>query len=320
MNLLGIDAEHFVTGQDGLAVPVLELFNENTPGAVKVHKDIMSDIQPKGYTSYEVPLSNCRLTEDGLPFEVPITPSRDIDTIVRRLGRGIAKAWEVAEGNGYEISASPLVYLDKSYLEYRPELRVLGCSPDMCVHDDGTELSKPIQDARETNWRTGGFHVHFSLPGIKDMMKAQSLVLACDAILGLTDVLLDHTNLAKKRRDMYGAAGKFRLPPWGVEYRTPSSAVAVHPEATLAFLSMAKTLHSAFEQEEVDGYDLIEGLGFQEVVLAINTVDISTAIDLWSRMATKLSFNPDTLDKIWSIAENGGVVGYYGSYIMEGWK
>jgi hypothetical protein len=317
-NLLGIDAEHFVTDQDGLAVPVLEFFG-NAQGVIEVHKDTASDIQPRGYTSYELPLDNAILTEDGLPFEVPVTPSREPSDIVRRLGRGVSRAWEIAEENGYQMSASPLVYLDVNYLKYRPELRVLGCSPDICVHE-GEISSRPPQDASKTDWRTGGFHVHFSLPEITDIYNTQSLVLACDATLGLTDVLLDHSNLARKRREMYGAAGKFRIQPWGVEYRTPSSAVAVHPEVTTAFLDIAKTLHSGFEQREVDGYDLIDSLGFEEVVQAINQADVDLATELWAEAAGMLNFNPETLQLIWNITKEGGVVGYYGDYIMRGWK
>jgi hypothetical protein len=324
-NLLGVDAEKFATGPDGLAVPVLEFFNNTAPGAVEVHKDIPSDIQPGGYTSYEVPLRNAKLTEDGLPFEVPITPSRNVETIVRRLGRGVVEAWKIAETNGYQVSASPLVYLEESYLEYRPELRVLGCSPDMCVYDE-ERLSSPSQDARETNWRTGGFHVHFSLPNLRqDVYLAQSLVLACDATLGIVDVLLEHSDLGRKRREMYGAAGKFRLQPWGVEYRTPSSTVVVHPEVTEAFLSIAKTLHAAFEQNELDGYNLIDSLGFDDVVTAINEVDVDKAMVLWEQVTkpladTALGINSEAVDLIYILGTNGGVVGYYGNYLMEGWK
>ncbi len=318
--MLGVDAEYFATDKKGLAVPVLDFFDEGTPGAQPVFKDIASDIQPKGYNSYEVPLENAKLTEDGLPFEVPITPSTEVGDLVRRLRRGVQKAWEVAEYNGYLITAAPLVHLDPKYLEHRPELRVLGCSPDMCIHAFLEGESKPHQDPRKTDWRTGGFHVHFSMPD-RDMYQVQSLVMACDTILGLADVLIDHSDGAKQRREMYGAAGKFRMQPWGVEYRTPSSAVSVHPELTEAFLELASMLYTSVKLREIDGINLMNDVGFDEVINAINQVNFDMAYHL---LLSGLEQFPQRkvgpVDKIYEVAFSGGANHYYGSYTMEGWK
>lgn len=325
--LLGVDAEYFAVtnGSLGYAVPVLDFFG-NTNDAVPVHKDIPSDIQPGGYDSFEVELQNAKLTEDGLPFEVPITPSDDVAALVRRLRRGVRKAWGIAEANGYQMSAEPLVYFHEEWLDTRPELRVLGCSPDMCVYDDGQELSRPSQDAKSTPWRTGGFHVHFSMPGLtEDLYLSQSLVMACDAVLGLTDVLLEHTPNGRQRREMYGAAGRFRLQPWGIEYRTPSSAISVSPEVTTSFLSLAKSLHNAFLLGEVDGYDLIESLGFEAVIKAINACDADAALPLWEKSVhtlgdTTFGVHSESIDLIYGMYTSGGVLPEYGDYIMRGWK
>jgi len=301
MNLIGLDCEYFYQSPSGLAKPakdVLVASKQHRP----IFKEIGSDIADGGYWTAEVTLANSKLTEDGLALEVPVTPEREVDSLMQHLYEGLREAWKLADDNGYILSAAPLVYLDPRDLVDHPELRVLGCSPDKCLYDLST---CPWQDPRKITWRTGGFHIHFSISEIhKDMNKVQGLVMLLDCTLGLYDVLIESTDLGRQRRQMYGRAGKFRIQPWGVEYRTPSSVASTNPELTAGLLGLAKMVHVLIE----DGYnpfEFINQLDFGRVVPTINNCDPEAAKQLFSNVSEFFGVQAPAPPK---------------NYIMEAWK
>ncbi len=311
--MIGTDSEYFFT--DGtVAIPAKDVLSLH-PDRVEVFKDIPSDLDPAGYHSSVVPLGDVTLIEDGLAFELPLKPSSNVETIVARLRKGIQEAWRLAEGAGLSISATPLIYLRSEDLKDHPELRVLGCSPDMCVYDGLTE-NVPYQNPKKTLWRTSGFHIHFSIPGIKKDGRGQSLVTACDATIGLADVLFEHSPLGKQRRTMYGSAGKYRIQRWGIEYRTPSGAVSAHPMYVRSILYLAKMLHTAFEKNLFTGDDLLSVAGFTEVVAAINQVDYEKAKQLYQTVL-------DFLEERGAPLHNSAYLpleSYVTDYEMRAWK
>jgi hypothetical protein len=55
------------------------------------------------------------------------------------------------------------------------------------------------------------------------LKKIDRLIPMLDIIVGNTCVLIDRNKLAPERRKVYGRAGDYRLPPYGIEYRTLSN-------------------------------------------------------------------------------------------------
>lgn len=98
------------------------------------------------------------------------------------------------------------------------EAKLFGCSPDFNAY---TEMENEKPNGESTNLRSAGFHIHIGYDN-NDIDTSVELVKYLDLYLGVPAVIDDPD---KKRRLLYGKAGSFRLTPYGVEYRSLSSAL-----------------------------------------------------------------------------------------------
>jgi hypothetical protein len=320
--MLGLDTEMFTkeAGTDTI-IPALAAFQRSGLPMKSVFKKIGCDIAPKGYDSLELALPHSMLTEDGAAIETPCTPSDDVDELVANVKEGVVASWKVAEAIGAEMVAAPLVYLRPEDVASSPELRVLGCSPDIDIY--GMLEGRPSQDPRRTFWRTGGGHIHFSIgdrPTSPDL--AQELVVLCDIVLGTADVLLEHSPLGRKRREMYGQPGKHRIQKWGIEYRTMSNTWMVRPDVATSVLGLAKAIHTVVGLGERSVFEAMATINFDQLIGAITNCDPKLALlifDTGIRWLQDVGADVTGADLVRKIYQNGGIVGSYG-YTMEGWK
>ena len=90
------------------------------------------------------------------------------------------------------------------------------CMPDYNVY---TEKKNKKPNAKNQNLRSAGFHIHvgYDHPTVPESLRMVKLL---DIFLGIPSVIIDPD---KKRRELYGRAGAFRLTKYGFEYRTLSS-------------------------------------------------------------------------------------------------
>ncbi|MCP4453832.1 MAG: hypothetical protein GY809_20415, partial [Planctomycetes bacterium] len=166
------------------------------------------------------------------------------------------------------------------YYPDHPELRVLGCDPDADVYGKGVEDCKPEQDAEETTWRTSGGHLHFSPANVGEPGVAEHVVYFCDLLLGTLDVIFEHSEAAQDRRSMYGTAGRHRIKPYGVEYRTMSSTWLTSKQSARIALDAADLVHQVIE-EGLDPRPLIKEIGIERLVTAINNCDAILCHKVW---------------------------------------
>lgn len=135
-------------------------------------------------------------------------------------------------------------YIDRFVKEYNPELgiqcvasrevdddqlqsdeaKLFGCSPDYNAY---TMKQNKAPNGGSTNLRSAGFHIHVGYRN-KNIDTSVLLVRYLDAFVGLPSVIEDPDT---KRRSLYGKAGAFRLTPYGVEYRSLSSAAMKDKES-----------------------------------------------------------------------------------------
>jgi len=245
--VLGTDFEAFFSDGNKVTPALVAFHAQKNLRMRKVKKNIRTDISPGGYSSLRQAFDKSFLIEDGLAFEVPTKPEEDPNTLVENMREGILHAKEIAKELGLYCCVEPVVFFDPKYLETQPELRVLGCSPDRSIY--GMNSGVPRQDPTRINWRTSGGHIHLSIAGVlQDASLVENTILWCDSILGLADVIMEHSEKGLHRREMYGQAGKFRIQKWGVEYRTPSSVWAINAHTAKVFLSLAHMVHQLVEK------------------------------------------------------------------------
>lgn len=97
-----------------------------------------------------------------------------------------------------------------------PSAHIIGCDRDFNAY---TEEANEKPDGYLDNRRVAGFHVHIGYAK-PDVDTSINLVKYFDLCCGVPSVLHDQD---KFRRTLYGKAGSFRLPKYGVENRCLSS-------------------------------------------------------------------------------------------------
>jgi hypothetical protein len=166
-----------------------------------------------------------------------------------------------------------------------PQAATFGCSVDYNAHANG-EQAQGIDPRRletaEGAWRFNGAHVHLGYDC--DVPKYVAAQFA-DVFMGLPSIGLDVQGL---RRTAYGAAGRFRPTPYGIEYRTLSNFWLWDKESTTDVGRKAIHLCEWLEcSDEARIRDAYANIPWIDVAKAINTEDVTMATDLLAFISDK---------------------------------
>jgi len=185
---------------------------------------------------------------DGMALEFNIDPASTADEFVDNITSVMATLQSLVPD--FELVADPVAEFGLEYILAQPEeAKELGCDPDFNAWDDGKPNPKPNGDR---SFRTGAGHVHIGWTNdmdINDPHHREACIMLTkqlDYYLGLGSLLYDGD---AKRRTMYGAAGAFRVKPYGVEYRVLSN----------AWLKSPNLMRWVFETTQQAVKDLFEG-------------------------------------------------------------
>ncbi len=166
---------------------------------------------------------------DGMAVEFNIDPvksgkefSASVKTVLAQLSEMI--------GPDLELVAKPTVHFSEEVFAAQPkEALELGCEPDYNAYT-GDQNTPPNGDAK---FRTGAGHIHIGWCEDADINDPEHIevcrvvVRQLDYYLGVTSHFWDND---KKRRQLYGKQGSYRVKPYGVEYRPLSNAWLNIPE------------------------------------------------------------------------------------------
>jgi len=166
---------------------------------------------------------------DGMALEFNIDPASSSEEFVNNIQTVMAELARMVPG--YELVADPVAEFGLDYIKAQPkEAQEMGCEPDYNAWLGGAINPKPDG---EKSFRTGAGHVHIGWTkdmDITDPSHKQACIMLTrqlDYYLGIGSMLYDGDI---KRRTMYGAAGAFRVKPYGVEYRVLSNAWLKSPK------------------------------------------------------------------------------------------
>lgn len=216
----GSDPEIFVS-KDGEVVPAFNFL----PSAKAAGKNIFDTYNSAKYPYW-----------DGFQAEFQSGVFTCRDELTTAVWSGMKTILESAP-EGSKINIDSVVEIPREILQtVKQEHANLGCDPSLNVY--GPEPIN-IRDARRLKYRFAGHHFHFGFDEYDDNKTALQLhndpklvvniIQNLDATLGLAGVSLFENIDNPIRRKYYGRAGEFRLPKHGIEYRTLSSSVLVHP-------------------------------------------------------------------------------------------
>lgn len=184
-----------------------------------------------GDRSNRIRKGNCSFYYDNVLAECTVKPAATKEEAVENIREAIRLYKEVLGPNFRLLSRASQSYdhkeLDTGKWIRSPlggmvkEGRYAGCKTEKCAYELEEVDPEPIQlKIRDQNLRTAGGHIHLGTDLGKSYLQAVSLVRMMDLFVGLPALILDHDPTSPLRRKLYGQAGRFRQPKWGLEYRT----------------------------------------------------------------------------------------------------
>ena len=199
------------------ADPELFIINKKT-GKVVSSVGLIPGEKGKPYVSEDMP-EGFGLETDNILAEFNIPPVTDRLSFLNALNymKNYIRDYVSKINPDYDIKCSASEIVDEDQLN-SDQARLFGCDVDYNAY---TEEPNPKPDGERGTLRSAGAHWHISYdhPNIDDSLR---LIRYLDMYVGLPSVLYDQDI---RRRSLYGKAGSFRLPKYGLEYRVCSAAM-----------------------------------------------------------------------------------------------
>ena len=213
-----------------------------------------------------------------------------------------------------QVSFASLVRVPKrEFIGLSERAKFLGCTPSFNAYGRETKEVNGL----EYRIRTAAGHLHLGLPSIDNghhkfsagapKIDPARLTRLLDITLGIPSVMIDKDPNQRERRKLYGKAGEYRLPSYGLEYRTLSNfwlqsyplmslvCAQARVAVNLAFLEVAKGYSSATYATKVAA-ELLTAVDPLLVEKAINKNDQALAFKIYDEVykpIMKTVANPD---------------------------
>ncbi len=256
----GADPELFVEREDGTILPAFEFLpskadaKESSPG---------SSIYWDGFQAEFTTQS----------FSCLVSFTSGVLQALRHLNAKIK-----AKDKTARLSIKTVMDIPKHVLASANEEHVnLGCAPSLNIYGMQGKLAEP----RTLEFRPAGGHLHFGI-GKKDDETIKRIVKALDMVTGVACVSMFAKFDDPRRRELYGLAGEYRLPPHGIEYRTLSNAWIFHPVIMNLVYDLARTAVMLGELNLSKLWKATE----EETIKCINTCDVALAREILTRNKT----------------------------------
>jgi len=213
---------------------------------------------------------------DGFQAEFNVNPANCLESVTYNIREGLYRTLSAARKkhanaklsleNVVEIPLSTLAELDEKYV-------ILGCTPSRNIYGDkGQEVAEP----RRLQYRFAGGHLTYGVIPTNDDIVSRT-VRSLDAVLGVCAVSMAANIDNPIRRRFYGLAGEYRLPAYGIEYRTLSNFWLCHP--AIGHLTM-ELFRVALNFGRLGLCDLLWKANAADVRKVINTCDVAAAREM----------------------------------------
>lgn len=274
-----------------------------------------TDISPLAIRDGYLPL----VVRDGVQAELHPSPNSCRQSMAYSMaGAMIALNNRVkALGPDCKIDLTQVVTVRRDELaKLSDKSRILGCAPSLNIY--GTPQLEAPPDLRI---RAAGGHIHIGCTQIVNgHIDTTKLVMALDVLCGLPMVLVDRNRRGALRRKFYGRAGEYRLPKYGLEYRTlsnfwlrsytlwslASAQVRIATRVAFTDSANAKKLATQYGYSPSYGHtwdafqQLMDGIKLVEVQEAINTNNFAKAHTLYMEKVRPFLARLETTDGIGS--------------------
>lgn len=247
---LGADPEIFAVTKTGRVLPAWEFLPEKGP--------------------------DCEVFWDGFQAEFTTETETCLAWFLDHVRKGLMRVHKAAQAKGGQLALTDVIEVPMDILETAEQKHVqFGCEPSKNAYNDHGQLDAKC---RELELRFAGAHKHFGA-GRMNETQAIPIVKALDAIWGTVSVSMFEGLESPLRRIYYGKAGEYRLPPHGLEYRTPSNAWMCHPAIAQLSWTLARQAYYIGSSGWLHLWDATE----EETRHVINTLDVAGARKILNR-------------------------------------
>lgn len=156
-----------------------------------------------------------KVHNDNVAVEFNVPPCKNVDEWVANHHKALKYVRDLAKENGCNLKLVADAEFPTSELQSE-DAQAFGCNPDFNAW--ALEMN-PSPEAKATNLRTAGGHVHIGVPELTFREKIQ-IVRLLDIFLGIPMAMKEPKS---RRAELYGAPGAMRDKEYGVEYRTLSN-------------------------------------------------------------------------------------------------
>jgi hypothetical protein len=209
---------------------------------------------------------------------------------------------------GHELVVEPSANFDADQLEH-PEAQEFGCDPDYNAYTV-EQNEKPWSG--DSGFRSCGAHIHVGcfdddgkmVAGLEFLMDFEgrlAAVKAMDLFHGIISTVLDNSEAAVKRRELYGKAGCHRKTDYGVEYRVLSNYWMKSPELVMLMDALTRDAMALVRDNKLE--QVLNEIGEDDLQNTINNGDVQVAekiIDIY----VMPNLSPTTLELLGMCKEN----------------
>lgn len=203
----------------------------------------------------------------------------NIQACLRALRDSLGKDDEIDFSQIEKVTREELLTLSQ-------KAQTFGCKPSFNIDETVPKIME--LDPMEYLYRSTGGHIHLGASGSPSLLKIlqtpEQIVPVLDVIVGNTFVLLDRHEGNIERRKHYGRAGEYRLPTYGIEYRTLSNFwLRSDILASLAFGLARQAVAMVYNGLDKELMALVD---YEDIVTAINKNDYDLALKNFDKVKT----------------------------------
>lgn len=237
---------------------------------------------------------------DNVALEFATEPAEDAEDMIEKIRNTFLDLKDKIPDN-LEVVAEPSAEFGEDQL-LCPEARQFGCDPDY----NAWEMMQNVPpDPDSTTLRSCGGHIHVGYTEgtgydfLLDTFGKFNTIKLMDTFHGIVSVVLDNSEAAIRRRELYGKAGCFRSTSYGVEYRVLSNFWLKSPNLVRLMDSLIQDVMNYMSRYSFDfltdaesSIDLIAQIGEEKIQDIINNSDIEEA-----KMVVDKYLNPHLSDQ-----------------------
>jgi hypothetical protein len=170
------------------------------------------------------------IIEDGVAFEFTVPPTRDCSDMYDNIQFALGNLQRILGNYDHYLTIQPTMnYEIERFLHVDDDYKmclIFGCDPDkdaILPH-----YVCEVIDALQHPYRYFGGHFQIGCLDPRGRRLIQThyepFIKLCAIFIGNSVMARSgHTKLEKVRAKLYGQPGRYRIQPWGIEYRTPSN-------------------------------------------------------------------------------------------------